>query len=72
MPTAMELAAKIASNPPLAVQALKAGLRHALDPDWHDVGRWAMDQITYLRSTEDSKEGVAAFIEKRDPVYVGR
>jgi enoyl-CoA hydratase len=72
MPTAMELATRIASNPPLAVQALKAGLRRTLDPDWRATGKWAIEQITRLRQTEDSKEGVQAFLEKRAPSYVGR
>ena len=72
MPKALDLAGRIARNPPLAVQALKAGLRRTLDPDWRDTGSWAIEQIGRLRSTEDSKEGVAAFLEKRDPVYVGR
>lgn len=71
MPTALEIAGKIARNPPLAVQALKAGLRRTTEPDWRDTGRWAIEQITRLRGTEDSKEGVAAFLEKRAPVYQG-
>ena len=72
MPTAMALAEKIATNPPLAVQALKAGLRRTLEPDWRDTGLWASQQIQRLRQTEDSREGVAAFLEKRTPVYKGR
>jgi enoyl-CoA hydratase/carnithine racemase len=70
--TAMEIASRIAANPPLAVQALKAGLRRTLDPDWRDTGKWASQRIGELRKTEDSKEGVSAFLEKRKPVYLGR
>ena len=72
MSAALDIAGRIAANPPLAVQALKAGLRRTLEPDWRDTGRWASQQIGALRKTEDSKEGVAAFLEKREPVYVGR
>ena len=72
MDTANAIAAKIAHNPPLAVRALKAGLRRTVDPDWRDTGHWAIEQIAHLRTTEDSKEGVAAFLEKRQPVYQGR
>lgn len=71
LPTALQIAGKIAGNPPLAVQALKEGLRRTLDPDWRDTGRWAIEQITRLRQTDDSKEGVQAFLEKRTPVYRG-
>ena len=72
MSAAKEIAGKIASNPPLAVRSLKEGLRRTLDPDWRDTGKWAKDQINELRQTEDSQEGVKAFLEKREPVYVGR
>lgn len=72
LPTALEIARKIAANPPQAVQALKAGLRETLDPDWRDVGKWAITEIRRLMATEDAKESAAAFIEKREPVFTGR
>ena len=72
LPTALALAEEIAANPPLAVQRIKAGLRVALDPDWDELGRWVSTSLGELFRTEDHREGVAAFLEKRDPTYVGR
>src|SRR3954451_9981621 len=72
LPTAMELAGRIAANPPLAVQALKAGLRRALDPDWAELGSWVSSTLGRLFQTDDHKEGVASFLEKRPAVYVGK
>jgi enoyl-CoA hydratase len=72
LPTALELAARIAANPPLAVQRLKAGLRRALDPDWRDLGSWVSSTLAELFATEDHREGVRAFLEKRPPRFEGR
>lgn len=72
LPAALELAESIAANPPLAVQRLKAGLRQALDPDWDELGRWVSTSLGELFRTEDHREGVAAFLEKRPASYVGR
>ncbi|MGH9214235.1 MAG: enoyl-CoA hydratase/isomerase family protein [Acidimicrobiales bacterium] len=69
---ALSLAAEIAANPPLAVQRLKQGLRVALDPDWDDLGRWVTASLGELFQTEDHREGVASFLDKRAPHYVGR
>ncbi len=68
----MTLARKIATNPPLAVRAIKDGLRRALDPDWSSLGRWVSETLARLFQTEDHREGVKAFLEKRPPVFVGR
>jgi enoyl-CoA hydratase len=72
VPVSLELAGRIAANPPLAVQQLKAGLRRALDPDWRELGEWVSVTLGALFATEDHREGVRSFLEKRAPVYTGR
>jgi enoyl-CoA hydratase len=72
LPTALALAAEIAANPPLAVQRLKRGLREALDPDWRQLGAWVSASLAELFRTDDHKEGVAAFLERREPRFEGR
>ncbi len=72
MPAAMELAAKVASRPPLAVAKIKHGLRLALDPDWTELGRWVASSLGELFRTEDHREGVRAFLDKRAPEFHGR
>jgi enoyl-CoA hydratase len=72
LPAARELARRIAASPPLAVQRLKAGLRRALDPDWGELGAWVSASLGELFATEDHREGVRAFLEKRPPKFVGR
>jgi len=72
MPTALAVAQRIAANPPLAVQKIKAGLREALDPDWGSLGSWVSSSLAELFRTDDHKEGVAAFLEKREPRYTGK
>ena len=72
LPEALRLARKIAANPPLAITRMKQGLRQTLDPDWHDLGRWVSSNLAELFRTEDHREGVASFLEKRPAVYRGR
>ncbi len=72
LPAAKELAKKIASNPPLAIQKMKQGLRQALDPNWKELGAWVSVSLGELFKTEDHREGVRSFLEKREPHFAGK
>ncbi len=72
MESALGLAGRIAANPPLAVQRIKQGLREALDPDWNSLGEWVSKSLATLFRTEDHREGVKSFLEKRPARYIGR
>ena len=69
---ARALAARIAANPPLALRFMKEGLGKAAYGDPRELGAWAIETIRKLMDTEDHKEGVASFLEKREPVFRGR
>lgn len=71
MARAMALAGRIAANPPLALRHMKEGLRRTAYGDPREIGAWAIATIRALMQTEDHKEGVAAFMEKREPVFRG-
>lgn len=66
------LAARIACNPPLALRYMKQGLRRAAYGDAKELGSWAIEIIRALMKTEDHKEGVASFLEKREAKFSGR
>ena len=70
---ALELAATISANAPLALAASKEILQQV--GDWTDGG--VLDEAGRRRSTtifasEDAKEGATAFAEKREPNWQGR
>jgi enoyl-CoA hydratase/carnithine racemase len=72
LPAARELAGRIAANPPLALRYMKEGLRRARTGDLDALGAYIGQTLGYLFTTEDHKEGVASFLEKRAPVFQGR
>jgi 2-(1,2-epoxy-1,2-dihydrophenyl)acetyl-CoA isomerase len=66
------IAKKLASLPPLGLAAIKAIIRstwsRTLDQELH----LQRDEMRRLGFTEDYREGVAAFLEKRPAKFVGR
>jgi enoyl-CoA hydratase len=70
--TALELAAAIAANGPLALAASKRILNESVDwPDSEFFARQAEISGPVMNS-EDAREGATAFAEKRPPVWKGR
>jgi len=72
MPTAMKFATEIASKAPLAVQLFKQSLNTIEEMSLRDGYRYEQDMTVQISKTEDSKEAIRAFVEKRKPVFQGR
>ena len=69
---ARELAEEIASNGPVAVRHAKAAANKAQDVDLASGLEYEADQFALLFGTEDAREGMGAFVEKREPEFEGR
>jgi 2-(1,2-epoxy-1,2-dihydrophenyl)acetyl-CoA isomerase len=67
-----DYAERLAQNAPLALAAIKESMHMALSNGLDTVLTHEMDVQRRLGRTEDVKEGIAAFLEKREPVYKGR
>jgi enoyl-CoA hydratase len=68
----MELADKIAEKSPIALQMSKEAVKFASRSNLDEGLRREIDLFAICFSTEDKREGVAAFLEKRKPVFKGK
>lgn len=72
MGAARALALEIAANAPLAIQAAKRMMRMAWNEPFNEHVHHVFLQLLPLMQTQDMKEGIRAFLEKREPRFEGR
>ena len=72
MPAAHELARKIAAGPPVAIRLAKRALYHNADCDLRQALEFETFAQNICQDTEDAREGIRAFVDKRPPVFRGR
>lgn len=72
VPFTREIAAEIAANAPLAVQATKRMMRLGLEETFEANVHHVFLQLLPLFQTEDFREGMLSFLEKRPPRFQGR
>lgn len=69
---ARELAKRVASQAPMAVQASKRMMRMGMGENFDDHVHHVFLQLLPLFQSEDFKEGMASFMEKREAQFKGR
>jgi 2-(1,2-epoxy-1,2-dihydrophenyl)acetyl-CoA isomerase len=69
---AMELASRLARMPTKAIGRAKRVLNQAFDMTLAEVLAEEIKAQTYLSQTEDHREGLQAFLEKRQPKFQGK
>jgi enoyl-CoA hydratase/carnithine racemase len=68
---AFKLASSIAAGPSIALRNMKDNLNDALSNDYMTSLDGEAPRLVETSRTNDHKEAVRAFIEKRDPVFTG-
>lgn len=69
---ALDLADLIASKPPVAVRLAKEALRHGMETSLREGLKLERRNFYLSFETEDHREGMTAFLEKRPPEFKGR
>jgi len=67
-----EIARRLANGPTIAYRYMKENLNRAMTGDWDDCLDLEATHHVHTGQTADHKEAAKAFVEKREPVFVGR
>jgi enoyl-CoA hydratase len=72
MENALELARSLAAKSPLVLARVKEAANRSLQGDLTEGLAFEAETFARLFASEDQKEGMAAFVEKREPKFTGR
>lgn len=72
METAINLARKIMAKAPIAVQLSKVAINQGTDIDLASGVAYEAEVFGLCFATDDQKEGMGSFIEKRKPTFTGK
>lgn len=72
MNEAMNLAVKIAAQPPQSLRMAKTLMRHGVNASYDTIMEMSAASQAIMHLTEDHMEGVDSIIEKRKAVFIGR
>jgi len=71
LPETLALAKSFAAGPPVAIRLAKRAMYRAMDCSLREALEFETYAQNICRETDDAKEGIRAFVEKREPKFRG-
>jgi len=71
MPTTLELAKSLAAGPPNAIRLSKRAIYKSMESDLREALEFETFAQNVCAATKDAREGISAFVEKREPKFTG-
>lgn len=72
MEESMKLARKLVANAPLVIAFIKDSMARCFSMDDEEYVKYENENMRRIRHSEDKKEGVRSFLERRKPRYQGK
>lgn len=72
MPAALEMARSFAAGPPVAIRLAKRAMYRGMESGLREALEFETYAQNICSETQDAKEGIRAFVEKREPEFTGR